>query len=133
MKVRSVKLREAHGAIGGRASFCSILWDQQANHLVTASSSDISICVHDPLSPSISPKILRHHRDGVTALALSPNSTCLASGSIDRSVKLYKFPGTLFFSLWTPSTEPVGLGNNICPIAIWTSIMSNCVCHTTFL
>lgn len=97
MKVRSVKLREAHGAIGGRASFCSILWDQQANHLVTASSSDISICIHDPLSPSISPKILRHHRDGVTALALSPNSTCLASGSIDRSVKLYKFPGTLFF------------------------------------
>ncbi|CAJ1975495.1 unnamed protein product [Sphenostylis stenocarpa] len=107
MKVRSVKLREAHGAIGGRASFCSVLWDQQANHLVTASSSDIAICIHDPLSPSLSPKILRHHRDGVTALALSPNSTCLASGSIDRSVKLYKFPGGEFERNITRFTLPI--------------------------
>ncbi|XP_047163216.1 protein ENHANCER OF LHP1 1 [Vigna umbellata] len=107
MKVRSVKLREAHGAIGGRASFCSVLWDQQASHLVTASSSDTSICIHDPLSPSISPKILRHHRDGVTALALSPNSTCLASGSIDRSVKLYKFPGGEFERNITRFTLPI--------------------------
>lgn len=99
MKVRSLKLREAHNVAAtsssnnGRGSFCSVLWDQQALHLVTASSADPSISIHDPLLPSSAPKILRHHRDGVTALAISPNSTCLASGSVDHSVKLYKFPG----------------------------------------
>ena len=100
MKVRSVKLREAHKAASssngrGGGSFCSVVWDQQAHHLVTASSSDPSISIHDPLLPSSAPRILRHHRDGVTAIAISPNSTCLASGSIDHSVKLYKFPGIL--------------------------------------
>jgi WD40 repeat protein len=104
MKVRSVKLREAHKAAAasannGRGSFCSVLWDQQALHLVTASSSDPSISIHDPLQSSGAPKILRHHRDGVTALAISPNSTCLASGSVDHSVKLYKFPGILWVLL----------------------------------
>lgn len=94
MKGRSLKLREAHKS-SGAASFCSILWDLRAQHLLTSSSNDLSICIHDPLLPSNSPQILRHHRDGVTALALSPNSTCLASGSIDHSVKLYKFPGIL--------------------------------------
>ncbi|XP_075664833.1 protein ENHANCER OF LHP1 1-like isoform X1 [Castanea sativa] len=98
MKVRSVKLREAHKASSssngrGGGSFCSVVWDQQAHHLVTASASDPSISIHDPLLPSSAPRILRHHRDGVTAIAISPNSTCLASGSIDHSVKLYKFPG----------------------------------------
>lgn len=99
MKIRTIKLREAHSSSSnssgenGGSSFCSILWDQQAKHIVTASSSDTSICIHDPLFPSVSPKVLRNHRDGVTSLALSPNSTCLASGSIDHSVKLYKFPG----------------------------------------
>ncbi|KAK7843029.1 hypothetical protein CFP56_013160 [Quercus suber] len=29
---------------------------------------------------------------GLLAVTISPNSTCLASGSIDHSVKLYKFP-----------------------------------------
>ncbi|TKY73266.1 WD repeat and HMG-box DNA-binding protein 1 [Spatholobus suberectus] len=107
MKVRSLKLREAHAAKGGRASFCSILWDQQAQRLVTASSSDVAICIHDPLFPSVTPRILRHHRDGVTALALSPNSTCLASGSVDHSVKLYKFPGGEFETNITRFTLPI--------------------------
>ncbi|KAL2321180.1 hypothetical protein Fmac_030149 [Flemingia macrophylla] len=107
MKIRSVKLREAHAAKGGGASFCSVLWDQKAQHLVTASSSDLSICIHDPLFPSLSPKTLRHHRDGVTALALSPNSTCLASGSLDHSVKLYKFPGGEFETNITRFTLPI--------------------------
>lgn len=95
MKIRSVKMREAHPPKGGRVSFCSVVWDQKAEHLVTASSSEASISIHNPLLPSAAPKILRHHRDGVTALALSPNSTCLASGSVDHSVKLYKFPGII--------------------------------------
>lgn len=107
MKVRSVKLREAHADKGGRPSFCSVLWDQQAQHLVTASSSDVSISIHDPLIPSATPRILRHHRDGVTALALSPNSTCLASGSVDHSVKLYKFPGGEFQTNITRFTLPI--------------------------
>ncbi|KAM6569409.1 hypothetical protein CsatB_017394 [Cannabis sativa] len=108
MKVRSMKLREAHKApSNGRPSFCSVLWDQQANHLVTASSSDPTISIHDPLLPSAAPKLLRHHRDGVTALALSPNSTCLASGSVDHSVKLYKFPGGEFETNITRFTLPI--------------------------
>ena len=94
MKIRTIKLREAHknGENGGN-SFCSILWDQQGDRIVTASSSAPSIWVHDAQFPSVNPKSIKHHRDGVTALALSPNFTCLASGSIDHSVKLYKFPG----------------------------------------
>ncbi|KAG2664398.1 hypothetical protein I3760_16G080400 [Carya illinoinensis] len=109
MKVRSVKLREAHKVAtnSGRGSFCSVLWDQQALHLVTASSSDPSISIHDPLLPSTAPKILRHHRDGVTALVISPNSTCLASGSVDHSVKLYKFPGGEFETNITRFTLPI--------------------------
>ncbi|GAB2289736.1 Protein ENHANCER OF LHP1 1 [Dionaea muscipula] len=106
MKVKSLKLREAHK--NGVRSFCSILWDIGANHLVTSSSSDTSICVHDALHPSPAPpKFLRHHRDGVAALALSPNSTCLASGSIDRSVKLYKFPSGEFETNITRFTLPI--------------------------
>ncbi|KAK9278760.1 hypothetical protein L1049_028337 [Liquidambar formosana] len=106
MKIRSMKLREAHKN-NGVSSFCSILWDLQALHLVTSSSSDTSISIHDPLLPSDTPNILRHHRDGVTALALSPNSTCLASGSIDHSVKLYKFPGGEFQTNITRFTLPI--------------------------
>ncbi|KAG5066617.1 hypothetical protein GLYMA_04G158400v4 [Glycine max] len=107
MKVRSMKLKEAHAAKGGPASFCSVLWDQKAKHLVTASSSDVAVCIHDPLFPSFAPKTLRHHRDGVTALALSPNSTCLASGSVDHSVKLYKYPGGEFERNITRFTLPI--------------------------
>ncbi|XP_031287582.1 WD repeat and HMG-box DNA-binding protein 1 [Pistacia vera] len=108
MKVRSVKLREAHkSSAGSNGSFCSILWDLQAQHLVTASSSETTVSIHDSLLPSNPPKILRHHRDGVTALALSPNSTCLASGSIDHSVKLYKFPDGEFQTNVTRFTLPI--------------------------
>ncbi|XP_015883273.3 protein ENHANCER OF LHP1 1 [Ziziphus jujuba] len=108
MKVRSLKLREAHKASSnGRPSFCSVLWDYQAHHLVTASSSDPTISIHDPLLPSSAPKLLRHHRDGVTSLALSPNSTCLASGSVDHSVKLYKFPAGEFETNITRFTLPI--------------------------
>ncbi|PSS08331.1 WD repeat and HMG-box DNA-binding protein like [Actinidia chinensis var. chinensis] len=107
MKIRSVKLREAHKSDNGVASFCSILWGLQAQHIVTSSSSDTSICIHDPLLLSAPPRALRHHRDGVTALALSPNSTCLASGSIDHSVKLYKFPGGEFQTNITRFTLPI--------------------------
>ncbi|XP_030521443.2 protein ENHANCER OF LHP1 1 [Rhodamnia argentea] len=108
MKIRSLKLREAHKPAGvDRPSCCSVLWDQRAHHLVTASSSDPAISIHDALLPSSPPRILRHHRDGVTALAISPNSTCLASGSIDHSVKLYKFPGGDFQTNVTRFTLPI--------------------------
>ncbi|MED6135180.1 hypothetical protein PIB30_043879 [Stylosanthes scabra] len=108
MKIRSVKLREAHANKGGRPSSCSVLWDHQARHLVTAASSDICVALHDPQIPSSTPlRTLRHHRDGVTALALSPNSTCLASGSIDHSVKLYKFPAGEFETNITRFTLPI--------------------------
>ncbi|KAE9463945.1 hypothetical protein C3L33_04174, partial [Rhododendron williamsianum] len=40
MKIRSIKLREAHKNSNGAGSFCSILWDLQAQHIVTSSSSD---------------------------------------------------------------------------------------------
>ncbi|KAF2321379.1 hypothetical protein GH714_040967 [Hevea brasiliensis] len=109
MKIRTLKLREANKSStsnGSQPSFCSILWDQKAQHLVTASSSDPTICIHDTLLLSDAPRILRHHRDGVTALALSTNSTCLASGSIDHSVKLYKFPGGEFDTNITRFTLP---------------------------
>ncbi|XP_065879625.1 protein ENHANCER OF LHP1 1 [Euphorbia lathyris] len=105
MRIRTLKLREAHKS--SAASFCSILWDHQANHLVTASSSDPAICIHDPIFLSNVPKLLRHHRDGVTALALSHNSTCLASGSIDHSVKLYRFPAGEFETNITRFTLPL--------------------------
>lgn len=102
MKIRTMKLREAHkSGDNGESSVCSILWSSNGEHIVTASSSDNSICIHDAVFPSNAPKSLRNHREGVTALALSPNSTCLASGSIDHSVKLYKFPGNYFVSLFS--------------------------------
>ncbi|ESQ52565.1 hypothetical protein EUTSA_v10016196mg [Eutrema salsugineum] len=108
MKSRSIKLREAHKVAGSAASFCSILWDHKAEHFVTSSSSDPSITVHDGLSPSSSPPtILRHHHDGVTALALSQDSSFLASGSIDHCVKLYKFPSGEFQTNITRFTLPI--------------------------
>ncbi|KAI3777496.1 hypothetical protein L1987_47296 [Smallanthus sonchifolius] len=101
-----MKLREAHNN-NGVSFYCTVLWDRTAEHIVTASSSDVSISIHDALLPSIAPKFLRNHKDGVTALALSPNSTCLASGSSDRSVKLYKFPGGEFESNISRFTLPI--------------------------
>ncbi|KAK6925172.1 Minichromosome loss protein Mcl1, middle region [Dillenia turbinata] len=106
MKGRTLKLKEAHKN-NGVSSFCSVLWDNQASYLITASGSDSSICIHDALLTSSPPKMLRHHRDGVTALALSPNSTCLASGSVDHSVKLYKFPSGEFETNITRFTLPI--------------------------
>lgn len=100
MKIRTIKLREVHKSDNGESSFCSLLWDHSGQHIVTASSSDNSICIHDALLPSNAPKILRNHREGVTALAISPNSTCLASGSVDHSVKLYKFPGNFYVGIF---------------------------------
>ncbi|EYU38153.1 hypothetical protein ABFS82_04G141100 [Erythranthe guttata] len=108
MKIRTMKLREAHkSGENGESSLCSILWDSNADHIVTASSSDNSISIHDAVFQSNAPKFLRNHREGVTALALSPNSTCLASGSIDHSVKLYKFPGGDFETNITRFTLPI--------------------------
>ncbi|CAA2976363.1 WD repeat and HMG-box DNA-binding 1 [Olea europaea subsp. europaea] len=107
MKIRTIKLREVHKSDNGESSFCSLLWDHSGQHIVTASSSDNSICIHDALLPSNAPKILRNHREGVTALAISPNSTCLASGSVDHSVKLYKFPGGDFETNITRFTLPL--------------------------
>ncbi|CAH8386864.1 unnamed protein product [Eruca vesicaria subsp. sativa] len=108
MKSRTLKLREAHKVGGSAAAFCSILWDHKAEHFVTSSSSDLSIFVHDGLSPSSSPPtILRHHQDGVTALALSHDSSFLASGSIDHCVKLYKFPSGEFQTNITRFTLPI--------------------------
>ncbi|KZV16002.1 WD repeat and HMG-box DNA-binding protein 1 [Dorcoceras hygrometricum] len=108
MKIRTMKLREAHkNGENEESSFCSVLWDSTADHIVTASSADNSICIHDAVSPSNPPKFLNNHREGVTVLALSPNSTCLASGSIDHSVKLYKFPGGDFETNITRFTLPI--------------------------
>ncbi|CAH9092846.1 unnamed protein product [Cuscuta europaea] len=107
MKIRSMKLREAHKNNSGDASLCSILWDQSGEHIVTASTSDSSICIHDAIFPANPPKVLRNHRDGVTAIALSSNSTCLASGSVDHSVKLYKFPSGDFETNITRFTLPI--------------------------
>ncbi|PWA90383.1 transducin family protein / WD-40 repeat family protein [Artemisia annua] len=106
MKIRSMKLREAHKN-NGVSSYCTVQWDLTAEHIVTSSSSDSVISIHDALVPSATPKFLRNHKDGVTNLALSPNSTCLASGSTDRSVKLYKFPGGEFESNISRFTLPI--------------------------
>ncbi|KAL0430000.1 UNVERIFIED_CONTAM: hypothetical protein Sradi_0626000 [Sesamum radiatum] len=108
MKIRTMKLREAHKrGDEGESSVCTILWASNGDYIVTASSSDNSICIHTVASPSNMPKFLRNHREGVTALALSPNSTCLASGSLDHSVKLYKFPGGDFETNITRFTLPI--------------------------
>ncbi|KAJ4960748.1 hypothetical protein NE237_020658 [Protea cynaroides] len=106
MKGRLLKLKEAHKN-NGVGSFCSILWDLQAQHLVSASAATSTISIHDLSHTSKPPKILSHHKDGVTALVLSPNSTCLASGSVDHSVKLYKFPGGEFQTNVTRFTLPI--------------------------
>ncbi|XP_068643156.1 protein ENHANCER OF LHP1 1-like [Aristolochia californica] len=106
MKGRSVKLKEAHKN-DGVASFCSIMYDLQGHHLVTSSSSLAEVSIHNVLESSDPPNVLRHHKDGVTALALNSNSTCLASGSVDHSVKLYKFPGGEFQSNVTRFTLPI--------------------------
>ncbi|KAK1296971.1 hypothetical protein QJS10_CPB15g01087 [Acorus calamus] len=109
MKGRSLKLKEAHKT-DGVGSSCSILWDNEARRIITSSSSDPALSIHyvdQEQQPPKPPRILKHHRDGVTAIALSPNSTCLASGSVDHSVKLYGFPGGEFQSNVTRFTLPI--------------------------
>ncbi|KAI3970779.1 hypothetical protein MKX01_024426 [Papaver californicum] len=108
MKARCIKLKEAHKSIiNGSVSTCCILWDLKSEHLVTSSTSDTSISIRDSLLPSKPPKLLAHHKEGVTALALNPKSTCLASGSLDHSVKLYTFPGGEFQTNVTRFTLPI--------------------------
>ncbi|KAJ0988269.1 hypothetical protein J5N97_006625 [Dioscorea zingiberensis] len=110
MKHRSLKLKEAHKAStggGGRPALCSIVWDPEGRHLVTASAADQCVLIHylDPQSKP--PKALNHHKEGVTALAFSPSSNSFASGSIDHSVKLYSFPDGEFQSNVTRFTLPI--------------------------
>ncbi|KAL9243328.1 hypothetical protein vseg_017229 [Gypsophila vaccaria] len=108
MKAKAVKLRESHAPNNnGRQSACTVLWDNKSSHIVTSSSSQSSINVFDTFVLSSPMNTLRHHRDVVTALALSPNSTCLASASVDRTVKLYKFPSGEFQNNITRFTLPV--------------------------
>ncbi|KAI3927214.1 hypothetical protein MKW92_001969 [Papaver armeniacum] len=106
MKARSIKLKEAHKS-NGSESTCSIIWDLESQHLVTSSTSDTKISIHDALLPAKPPKLVSHHKEGVTALALNPNSTCLASGSLDHSVSLYNFPGGKFQTNVTRFTLPI--------------------------
>lgn len=89
---RSLKLREAHKGTGSPA-LCSILWDADGRRLVTSNASDRSVSIHDASHPPKLAKEVRDHKDGVTALAFSPGSNSLASGSVDHSVKIYSFPG----------------------------------------
>ncbi|KAK8936893.1 hypothetical protein KSP39_PZI011752 [Platanthera zijinensis] len=106
MKGRTVKLKDAHRG-NGTASFCSILWDHNGGLLVTASAADSTVLVHDVGQPSKPAKAFRHHRDGVTAVALNPNCDSLASGSIDHCVKLFSFPDGEFQSNFTRFTLPI--------------------------
>ncbi|KAL9267033.1 ENHANCER OF LHP1 1-like protein, partial [Drosera capensis] len=110
MKPKSLKLKHSHNPTTTTPSFCLILWDGTARRIVTASASDPSIIVHNAGASEVeekAEKVMRHHRDGVSALAMSPNSTCLASGSVDRSVKLYKFPSGEFETNITRFTLPI--------------------------
>ncbi|XP_020102596.1 WD repeat and HMG-box DNA-binding protein 1 [Ananas comosus] len=109
MKGRSVKLREAHRG-SGAASLCSVVWGPDGSRVATASAADASVSVHDLVAhPPRPPAAIRHHRDGVTALALALGPICgsLASGSIDHSVKLYSFPEGEFQSNITRFTLPI--------------------------
>ncbi|KAL0915498.1 hypothetical protein M5K25_015920 [Dendrobium thyrsiflorum] len=106
MKGRTVKLKEAHRG-NGAASVCSILWDNSGGLLVTASAGDSTAFIHDAVQPTKPAKALRHHREGVTAIALNPTFDTLASGSIDHSVKLYSFPDGEFQSNVTRFTLPI--------------------------
>lgn len=106
MKSRSLKLREAHNTKNA-ATVCSIIWGGDDNLLLTSAASEPSISIHDQSQPSIPAKVLRHHKDGVTALAFNPGFTSLASASIDHSVKLYSFPDWEFQSNLTRFTLPI--------------------------
>ncbi|KAF3781211.1 WD repeat and HMG-box DNA-binding protein 1 [Nymphaea thermarum] len=94
MKGGKVELREAHKSVDGAPSHCCLVWDGHGERIVTA-GPDSTVIIHPyPLSSSSSSVTLRQHNYAVTALAVSPNSTSLASAS--RSVKLFTFPGGEF-------------------------------------
>ncbi|XP_072962033.1 protein ENHANCER OF LHP1 1 [Typha angustifolia] len=107
MKGRSLKLREAHKGTSS-PSLCSVVWGLDGCHVATASAADTAVSIHDAAGqPPASVTSLRHHKDGVTALAVSPNSGTLATGSIDHSVKVYSFPDGEFQSNVTRFTLPI--------------------------
>ncbi|CAN6446726.1 unnamed protein product [Victoria cruziana] len=93
MKGGKVELRDAHKSVDGVPSHCSLVWDGHGERIVTAGPDSTVIIRPYPLSSSSS-LTLRQHNSAVTALAVSPNSTSLASAS--RSVKLFTFPGGEF-------------------------------------
>lgn len=90
MKGGKVELRDSHKSVDGVPSHCSLVWDGHGERIVTAGPDSTVIIRPYPLSSSSS-LTLRQHNSAVTALAVSPNSTSLASAS--RSVKLFTFPG----------------------------------------
>ncbi|KAG0464421.1 hypothetical protein HPP92_020490 [Vanilla planifolia] len=106
MRGRTMKLREGHRC-SGSPSVCSILWDHNGGLLITASAADSSILIHDSGQLAKPIKVLKHHKDGVNAIALSPKADSLASGSVDHSVKLFTFPDGKFQSNVTRFTLPI--------------------------
>lgn len=97
---RLLKLKEAHKS--DTPVTCSVVWAYDGCHLATSCASDTEVLIHDMSAPPpgrsgagvvSSPVVLRHHKEGVTAIALGPTSGPLASGSSDHSVKLCSFPG----------------------------------------
>lgn len=106
MAAASLKLAEAHG---GGARAC-IVWDVQGKALATA-GGDARLLVHNVASPDEPPlaaSVL--HQKAVTALCMAPNGHTLASASLDKTVKLYSYPGmefcTILFICFFSSTEP---------------------------
>ncbi|KAJ4763190.1 WD repeat and HMG-box DNA-binding protein 1 [Rhynchospora pubera] len=111
---RLLKLREAHKT--DAPATCSVLWAHDGSHLATSCASDTEVLIHDLSAPppgrsgstaGSSPVVLRHHKEGVTAIALGPTAGPLASGSFDHSVKLYNFPVGSFQGNVTRFTLPI--------------------------
>ncbi|XP_078171253.1 transducin family protein / WD-40 repeat family protein [Carex rostrata] len=111
---RLLKLKEAHKS--DTPVTCSVVWAHDGCHLATSCASDTEVLIHDMSAPApgrsgagvvSTPVVLRHHKEGVTAIALGPTSGPLASGSIDHSVKLCSFPGGAFQGNVTRFTLPI--------------------------
>ncbi|CAM6122605.1 unnamed protein product [Calypogeia fissa] len=100
----SVKLTEAHT---GGARAC-IVWDVHGKALVTA-GEDARLLVHSlggsAEQPPLAAKVL--HQMAVTALCMAPNGHTLATASLDKSVKLYSYPGANFENNITRFTLPI--------------------------
>ncbi|KAJ7538304.1 hypothetical protein O6H91_11G042800 [Diphasiastrum complanatum] len=102
---RSAKL-QLHDGHNGKG-VTSILWDVQAEHLIT-SGSDGRILIHKTGAPlPVLKDTLKHHSAAVTAIAINKQGRNLASGSVDHSVKLYAYPGGQFQSTVTRFTLPI--------------------------